>query len=102
MGSEETQSGHSQGMDAFRRAYLETTLRLAGWRAAQSCEAHVAHWVMEGLASHADLVESRDVTRQAHRAYTEARMRYNRLSPLAATRAGARAGGSGGSGDSVT
>ena len=88
MGSEETQ----KQLDAFRRAYLDTLLTLSGWRAAQDCEAHVAHWVLEGVASHADLLAAREVTLRAHKAYTAARIRYNRLSSLAAQRAGTLAG----------
>jgi hypothetical protein len=80
------------GLNSFQRAYLETLTTLAAWRVAQDCQAQVAHWVIEGLASHADLVQARDVAKKAHKAYQSARARYLRLSSLVAVQAGTLAG----------
>lgn len=79
------------GLDVFQQAYLDMLTALSGWRVAQDCEAQVAHWVIEGIASYAGLVEARERTRVAHKAYASARIRYNRLSALAVAGAGLRA-----------
>jgi hypothetical protein len=63
-------------MDALRLAYLEVMLARAAWRAAKDVEAQVAHWVVEGVAEHRELVEARRrsralqaVMRRADRVY---------------------------------
>lgn len=81
----------TDGLNAFQRAYLDTLTTLAAWRVAQDCEAQVAHWAIEGDASHDDLLDARARTKKAHRAHSSARERYRRLSSLVAVQAGARA-----------
>lgn len=66
-------------MDGARLAYIETLLALAAWRAAQDAEAVIAHWCVEGLASHSDLVVARDRTARCKRVHAAARRQYVRL-----------------------
>ena len=80
------------GMNAFQRAWIEFRLALSGYHAAQECEAQVAHWVMEGSASHADLQAARERTAMARAARMKARKRYISLSWLVGASAGAKAG----------
>lgn len=82
----------TDGLNPFQRAYLDTLTTLAVWRVAQDCEAQVAHWAIEGIASHADLVDARARTKKARRAHSSARARYRRLSSLVAIQAGTQAG----------
>ena len=85
--------GRSSGyLDAFRRAYLDTLVTMAAWRVAQDCQVQVAHWMTEGFASHTDLMEARDATKAAHKAYRSARTRYLHLSTVVSAKAGMRAG----------
>ena len=78
-------------LNPFQRAYLDTLTTLAGWRVAQDREIQVMHWAYVGEASQADVADARALTKKAHRAYTSARARYNRLSTLVAIQAGSRA-----------
>jgi hypothetical protein len=92
MGSKRNQHRQQGVLSAFRHAYLDTVLARASWRAAQDCEAQVAHWVYEGVANHADLLEAREVVHRARQVHGMALSRYNHLLQMAATQAGARAG----------
>lgn len=65
-------------VDERQRAYLDVLLLRASWRAAQDAEAQVAHWLLDGLATHADLLVARERTRLAKRALTHAHGRYTR------------------------
>lgn len=76
------------GLDAFRRAWLDFKLALAGLHAAEENEAQVAHWVIEGMASFADLRAVREQVKAARAARSAARKRYIKLSALAAEMAG--------------
>lgn len=89
---QENQRSQQGILNAFRHAYLDTLLARTAWRAAQDCEAQVAHWVYEGVANHADLLAAREVVQRARRAHGIALSRYNHLLQMAATQAGARAG----------
>ena len=82
----------ADGMNAFRRAWIEFRLALSAHHAAQECEEQVAHWVMEGNASHADLQAARERTARARLARTKARKRYIGLSWMVGAAAGAKAG----------
>ena len=79
-------------LNPFQRAYLDMLTTLAVWRVAQDCEAQVEHWAIEGIASHADLLDAQARTKKTHRAYRSARVRYLRLSSLVAVQAGTLAG----------
>lgn len=92
MGSAAVVARAVENLNPFQRAYLDMLTALAVWRVAQDCEAQVSHWVIEGVASHPDLLAARERTRKAHRTYTSARARYTRLSTLVAVRAGTVAG----------
>lgn len=72
------------GLDAFPWAWLDAKLALAGLHALEENEAQVAHWVIEGMASFADLRAVRDQVKAARVARSAARKRYIRLSTLAA------------------
>ena len=65
-------------MDGRSRAYIEVQLLRATWRAAQDAEAQVAHWVLDGLATHADLMEARQRARLARKALAQAQRTYTR------------------------
>lgn len=65
-------------MDGRSRAYIEVLLLRAAWRAAQDAEAQIAHWLLDGLAAHADLVEARDRSRRARQALSHAQRVYTR------------------------
>jgi hypothetical protein len=75
-------------VDGVQLAYIETLMALAAWRAAQDAEAVIAHWCVEGLASHNDLVVARDRTTRCKRAHAAARRQYQRLT--APSRVGVR------------
>jgi hypothetical protein len=79
------------GLDAFRWAWLDFKLALAGLHALEENEAQVAQWVIEGMASFADLRKVRDQVKAARVARSAARKRYIRLSTLAAETAGTAA-----------
>jgi hypothetical protein len=84
-------SQQEQGINAFQRAWLEFKLALAGLHAAEENEAQVAQWVIEGMASFADLRKVRDQVKAARVARSAARKRYIKLSTLAAETAGTAA-----------
>lgn len=65
-------------MDGRSRAYIEVLLLRASWRAAQDAEAQIAHWLLDGLATHADLVAARERVRVARRALGRAQRIYTR------------------------
>lgn len=65
-------------MDGRSRAYIEVLLLRAAWRAAQDAEAQVAHWLLDGLATLADLREARERTRRARAALSRAQRVYTR------------------------
>lgn len=65
-------------VDSRSRAYIEVLLLRAVWRAAQDAEAQIAHWLLDGQAAHADLVEARDRFRLARQALTRAQREYTR------------------------
>lgn len=67
------------GLDAFRWAWLDFKLALDGLHVAEVNEAQVAHWVIEGMASFADLREVREQVQAASVARSAARKRYVRL-----------------------
>ena len=79
------------GMNAFRRAWIEFRLAMVAYHAAVECEEQVAHWVMEGNASLADLHEAYERTAAARAARTKARKRYIGLSWMVGAAAGAKA-----------
>ena len=80
------------GMNAFRRAWIAFRLAMVAYHAAVECEEQVAHWVMEGNASLADLHEAYERTAAARAARTKARKRYIGLSWMVGASAGAKAG----------
>ena len=59
VGTSVQERGEEKRMDPLRRAYCELMLARGVWRAAKDVEAQVAHWCLEGGASHADLVAAR-------------------------------------------
>lgn len=65
-------------MDGRSRCYIEVLLCRAAWRAAQDAEAQVAHWLLDGAATHADLVAARERVRVARQALSAAQRAYTR------------------------
>jgi outer membrane protein TolC len=72
-------------VDGWSRAYIEVLLLRAAWRAAQDAEAQIAHWVVVGVATRADLVEARQRVSSARKALSRAQRHYT----LEATRVAA-------------
>lgn len=70
-------------MDALRSSYCEVLRHRSIWRGAKDVEMQVAFWLVEGLATHADLVAARQAERSAH----ETLQRAQRVYRTAATRA---------------
>ena len=77
-------------MDPLRLAYLEVLLARAAWRAAKDVEAQVAHWVVEGVAEHRELVEARKRSRALQAVMRRADRVYAGLSAAAAGKAAGR------------
>ncbi len=70
-------------VDALRVAYCEVMRQRSVWRGAKDVEAQIAHWCIEGVASHTDLVAARQAERTAHLSLQRAQRVYS----TAATRA---------------
>lgn len=70
-------------VDALRLAYCEVVRQRAVWRGAKDVEAQIAHWCVEGVALHTDLVAARAAERAAHSSLQRAQRVYR----TAATRA---------------
>jgi hypothetical protein len=63
-------------MSRSQRAFLDTQIALAAWRAARDAEAQVAHWLTEGRANREELTAMRARTKVAHQAYGRAQRSY--------------------------
>ena len=87
-------------MRAYQQAWLDLQAALMACQAAEQNEALVAHWVLDGSATVADLRAMRERTVAARRERSSARSRYIRVSKGAMTLAleagklAARRGGS--------
>lgn len=70
--------GMTLAMTPAQRAFLDTQAALSVWRASKDAEAQVAHWLIEGRAARADLIEYRARTKTAHDRYRTAHRAYMR------------------------
>jgi hypothetical protein len=65
-------------LDAARLAYIDLFLAQAEMRAFADVEAQVAHWVIEGLASHEDLIAARAAAADAKKVHQACKRKYTR------------------------
>lgn len=71
-------SGMTPGMTPAQRTFLDVQAALAMWRASKDAEAQVAHWLIEGRATRADLIEYRTRTKATHDRYRTVHRAYTR------------------------